>query len=344
MYTTAGMKESKLIIGTVLVGVLSLIVLQYEKTQKRRFICDGSLWEKYEHDEFEGFNNETGVLTDNYIVPNYVHFLRMGSKMKKIKFIDAVVMLAAFKKQRPDKIFVHTDLETFTGDYWKYLLNDVPGFRDVIVLVKTELPKSIFNQTFSKDYHFYHSSDVLRINILLKYGGIFLDNDSFMVKSLDPFRRFEMALGWDDGEFLGTQVLVAHRRARFLRLWLDSYKDHYYPDLWYFNAGEWPTVSILWARPELVHRVRLLFGVHDLRNELFTTRWKDWRDQFSIHLLTRHLKFLMKSCDIDYKDENDLTESFVKKYHNTFRDMISEIYEFNPSINVNEVKNIVCKE
>ncbi|RZF32434.1 hypothetical protein LSTR_LSTR001898 [Laodelphax striatellus] len=337
------MSETKLAVTTVVVAALSLLLLRYQDAQKRQLVCDADLWQRHEHHEFEGFDNETGILTGYLIVPNYVHFLRMGASMKNVKFIDAMCMLAAFKKQRPDRLFIHTDQKHFSGFHWDYLMNKVPGFKEALTIVSTQLPDTIFDQKFSQVYHYFHSSDVLRIQVLMKYGGMFLDNDSFLVKSLDPYRKFEMAIGWDEGMFLGTQVLVAHKDARFLRLWLDSYRGHYYPTLWYFNAGEWPTVSILWARPELVHRVKLLFGVHPLIDEVFVSVWPDWRKQFAIHLLTRHLNAMFAACNISFNNESDLTESFVSSYHNTLYDMIGEIYDLKSNFKGQVVEKFNCK-
>lgn len=66
---------------------------------------------------------------------------------------------------------------------------------------------------------------------MMKYGGIFLDNDVFVIQNLDKYRKFEIAMNWDEWQFLATQVIVAHKDARFLPLWLDSYHE-YHPDLW----------------------------------------------------------------------------------------------------------------
>jgi hypothetical protein len=38
-------------------------------------------------------------------------------------------------------------------------------------------------------------------------------------------------MGWDEGEFIGSQVIIAHRKARFLPLWLDCYRK-YNPNSW----------------------------------------------------------------------------------------------------------------
>ncbi|XP_075229802.1 uncharacterized protein LOC142329262 isoform X3 [Lycorma delicatula] len=334
---------SRLTCSLILITSGLLMLLAYNKciSPKHQIICSPKLWSLY--NEFEGFDNVSGVQSGNLIVPNYVHFIRMGWWMEEVIFIDALCILAAYKIQKPDKIFIHTDVEQFGGKYWEKLIS-IPGFEDILVIEKIEVPNEIFGQKFTDEYHHYfHASDVVRIRILLQYGGIFLDNDSFIVRSLDPYRRYEMALPWDENDYLGTQILIAHKDARFLQLWLESYKNHYKPKNWYFNAGEWPTMSILWARPELVHRVKLLFGVHDVRNELFTGIWPDWRNQYTIHILERHLQFLEEYHDMPINFPEDINDKNVREYAFTFKEMAEEIYEFDSS-STPVVKEIKCKD
>lgn len=77
---------------------------------------------------FTGFNNETGTPDGHYIVPNYVHFIKF--QFATFNFIHMVCVLAAFKHQRPDKLFIHTDVDQFHGKYWDILIN-TPGFTRV---------------------------------------------------------------------------------------------------------------------------------------------------------------------------------------------------------------------
>ena len=41
-----------------------------------------------------------------------------------------------------------------------------------------------------------------------------------------------MVLNWDEDQFLGTQVYVAHKKARFLRRYLETYRENYRKDDW----------------------------------------------------------------------------------------------------------------
>jgi hypothetical protein len=95
-----------------------------------------------------------------------------------------------------------------------------------------EAPTEIFGQQLSEDFRLYHGSDIARIRVLMQYGGIYLDNDCFVIHSLDKYRKFECVVNWDEDQFLGNQVFIAHKNSRFLALYLESYKDNYYPDRW----------------------------------------------------------------------------------------------------------------
>jgi mannosyltransferase OCH1-like enzyme len=63
----------------------------------------------------------------------------------------------------------------------------------------------------------------------MEFGGIYLDRDVIIIKSLDPLRKFEMTLDYEFHKTykeMGNQVQIAHKRAQFLRLYLQTYKKY----------------------------------------------------------------------------------------------------------------------
>ena len=70
-------------------------------------------------------------------------------------------------------------------------------------IVHKSKPSHVFGQKLSS---VQHSADVARLKILIQYGGIVLDEDVFVVKSLNKFRHFEAALGWPEDQNIGSQV------------------------------------------------------------------------------------------------------------------------------------------
>jgi mannosyltransferase OCH1-like enzyme len=173
-------------------------------------------------------SNETGA--DHFIVPNIIHLIRFNKT--EFSFTDYICTQAAFRNHRPDYFYVHTDAPEgrFSGKYWELIEKDLE-LRSHIRILPLEPPSEIFGQQLNPKWRLYHGGDVARIRTMMKYGGIYLDNDVYVIQNLDKYRKFEIAINWDEGQFLGSQVIIANRKARFLSLWLDSYRE-YHPELW----------------------------------------------------------------------------------------------------------------
>lgn len=177
---------------------------------------------------FEGFDNVTG--SNAFIVPNVVHYIRFNKN--SFSFVDYVCVRSAYVNQRPERIVFHTNVgvDNFTGAYWNRIREEADFYSRIVVL-PAEVPTEIFGQRLSDGWRLFHGSDIARIRIMMEHGGIYLDSDVYVVQNLDKYRKFEIAMGWDEGQFLGSQVIIAHKNARFLPLWLDTYRE-YHPELW----------------------------------------------------------------------------------------------------------------
>lgn len=149
----------------------------------------------------KGFDNETAA--DRFIVPNIIHFVRFN--LSEYTFMDYVVLRAAMRNHRPDHFFIHTDTPNFTGKYWNLIRQDHEIWSRIRIL-PLELPTEVFGQKLSEDWQVFHGSDYERILIMMEYGGIYLDNDVFVLKNLDKYRRFEMVMTWNDNGYLENQV------------------------------------------------------------------------------------------------------------------------------------------
>jgi mannosyltransferase OCH1-like enzyme len=113
-----------------------------------------------------------------------------------------------------------------------------------IVLKKIKSKPTVFGQELLGEFLgtvYYHRSDVWRLMILMNYGGIFLDNDVYVVNSLNKYRKFEMTLSFENEDdsmsAIGNQVLLAHKNARLLRAHFDFYRRDYNKISWFYNAG-----------------------------------------------------------------------------------------------------------
>src|SRR5277367_1086404 len=138
---------------------------------------------------FTDSNNETGY--SQFIVPNIIHFIRINQP--KMTFVEMICIKSAYLNHRPDKIMIHCDDCNFKGKYWDHI-KDIPS----LTLNKVSPPTEIYGIKFA---NIWHRMDILRILTLMRYGGIFLDNDVYVVQSLNRFRQFEMNIGWDYRDF-----------------------------------------------------------------------------------------------------------------------------------------------
>jgi hypothetical protein len=175
-------------------------------------------------------------------IPSIVHFVIGQGDRKNIQhqfqlsssftFINYLNMLAARRQIRPKKLYVHYYEEPNT--FWWNQTKQDPDID--ITLVKSRLIESIFNK--SVDHH-AHRGDIMRLEILLTYGGIYLDIDVLALRSFEPLLNISdvvMAHQDDDPKTACNAVIIGKKNASFLRRLYDSYQS--------FDANCWDCHSV----------------------------------------------------------------------------------------------------
>ena len=154
------------------------------------------------------------------LIPNTVHFFHFVDQQKfphegkiedsrkdvdDLNFVSATCILAAAFNQQPDRIIIHTNanltLNLANKKYWSLIfriLNPkqrkpkvgeksikplIKLFNTTLSVVHLKQPTHVFGQPLSSAFH---AADVARLNVLLTQGGIALDQDTFIVRKLDP--------------------------------------------------------------------------------------------------------------------------------------------------------------
>ncbi|XP_054155969.1 uncharacterized protein LOC128954415 [Oppia nitens] len=194
----------------------------------------------------------------------------------------------------------------------------------------------IFGQPFSESKLRWHASDVTRIQVLIEWGGIYLDKDVVVVQKLDRFRNYEMTVDYEVYDlFLGTQTLIAGREALFLRLWLQQYR-RYEADCWMCNAAVRPTKEIINRWPELVHRTTPgAFGasIEELCPMLYLRYEPDWRHKYyAIHLLMRANSLTDINYCLDRRPDMMtavIDEHYVRQLNTTFGEIARDLLDFD---------------
>ena len=126
------------------------------------------------------------------------------------------------------------------------------------------------------------------------FGGIYLDNDVLVVASFDPLRKYDLTVGRETSVLLTSGVIIARRRAPFLKVWLETYRN-YHPDKWTANSNEMAH-NIARILPSLIHveKTSIAFPNPFNANLLYLKHY-DWSKNYCVHLYLRERYRMAKS-------------------------------------------------
>ena len=127
------------------------------------------------------------------------------------------------------------------------------------------------------------------LTFISEYGGIYLDNDQLVLRSLDSFRNYSFVMGHESSNNLGNSLIISEKGAKFLDVWYKSYRS-YNPKQWGIHSTFVPfTLAKLY--PTLIHIENYSFIKPDIDGilEVYTGHY-DWANNYAIHLYTRWIK------------------------------------------------------
>ena len=129
---------------------------------------------------------------------------------------------------------------------------------------------------------------------LTDFGGIYLDNDVLVVASFDPLRKYDVTMGREMSDLVTNSVILARRRAPFLKVWLEMYRN-YHPDKWTANSNEMAH-HIARILPTLIHveNTSIAFP-NPFRADLLYLTHYDWSKNYCVHLYLRERYKMAKS-------------------------------------------------
>ena len=165
--------------------------------------------------DFEGFNNKIGA--KNAIVPNIVHYLNLNNTEISLK--QYLSILSVIQYQRPQLIYIHVGNKVkLKGHYW-YELTKKHNYFIVNNINHKETIFGVKSEFVSK-----HISDILRLEVLIHYGGIFLEENIYLAESLTQFLNYEMTVFSNSENSIQNNAIIANPNARFLKTIYDTYR------------------------------------------------------------------------------------------------------------------------
>nr|XP_039252113.1 uncharacterized protein LOC120329532 [Styela clava] len=215
-------------------------------------------------------------------IPNIIHFIWFSCHRYRVHHF--LSMKSAIKVQKPRLILLHTNCAP-SGPYWEEFVSEA-GTK--LKIVKRTPPNRIWNHNVTR---VEHQSDVARLQILLEVGGIYMDDDMIILKSLNPLRNNSMVLGEENYDALANSMVLSNRNSWFLRRWYQEYQT--------FNGSKWSHSSCfvpwsLWMIfPNTIHIVKetLLRPNWEEIKYIYHELW-DWSHNYAMHLYSRFMRAL----------------------------------------------------
>ncbi len=173
--------------------------------------------------------------------PKIIHFIYLTEQNDcDIPFIYYLAIKSA-RKVNPDyDVVLHTN-SVFSGK----LLELIGTFARLEQVVA---PDSVFGIQI---HRIEHKIDVLRIQILLTSGRIYLDLDTICIKSFNALLCDKVVMGKECDVGLCNAVIISPPNSEFLQLWYDGYRN--------FHNEQWNEFSVMLPfslaqeNPTLIH-------------------------------------------------------------------------------------------
>ena len=180
-------------------------------------------------------------LAENFGWDEYEHFVaEVGKTMTRPKadpfnIIRYLNVKSVYDVNTPDNIFYYYKHEP-EGEWWDRALK-------YITPIKIEPPTEIFGNPIN---HFAHQADVIRLQVLIEEGGIYLDSDVLCNKSFSPLLDidgekgdFIMSKEGDGLHKLSNAIMLSKKGAKFPQTWLGRYTN-FNDDVWVEHSIELP--------------------------------------------------------------------------------------------------------
>ena len=224
------------------------------------------------------------------LVPNIGHMIWIGGgQMDYVFFLSLLSMLYVVKV---DVVYIHGDKPP-TGPNWKRVC-ELEHIRSRVKLVSRDPPSKVYQGVIEPWYRAL-MSDIIRVDLMIKYGGVYTDTDAIWAKPLSHEERGYDAVAtydWVDWSYpfpdtVNFGVSYGKRNAPFYRLFRDSMRflDN---DLHGFTGVAMP-YKILEKHPGLLHIDRRL-GVICYYSRCHPLWEKDYHNMTHDHVVANSIK------------------------------------------------------
>ena len=249
------------------------------------------------------------------MIPNKLHYVHLSRAGREWKLHHYLSVKSAFLRGGFESITIWVDDEP-NGEWWDLT-------KGMVTLQKVEPPSEIFGKEITQPAH---QSDVIRLQVLIEEGGVYVDTDTIFVKSFSELLNNKVVLGQQGvggGEGLCPAVILSEPNSTFITKWLMGFKDS-------FGGGPpgsptWCTHSVnypLWLSKQIPNELTIV------NHESFF--WPLYHQDHIEALFEKDMSFpnafshhLWESSGKKYLDE--LTLEKIKTEDTTFHKMVRDL-------------------
>ncbi|XP_077977460.1 uncharacterized protein LOC144433021 [Glandiceps talaboti] len=254
---------------------------------------------------------------DHFVVPNIAHFIWFTCR--PFRFENLISMLSVHRVMQADKMLFHTDCQP-EGEWWQEAKNLIPP----LIIHYMAMPTEVFGKKISTKWP-EHAADFARLQILMRWGGVYFDLDLFVLASLDPLRYYDYVVGREYQSTMSNGIILANKNATFLKIFYNSYK-HYNSKCWSCNSVSKQNklakenITLLHIEPDSM--IKPAYGRY---RQLFNGTY-NWREgHFTVHVYMR----LYRKAN---PNEPQFTKENIKTLDNAFGEMCRYIYYGSPGL------------
>jgi hypothetical protein len=227
------------------------------------------------------------------MIPNIFHFVfGMAADFggRPFSLSHYLAIQSAVNVNQPEAVYFHYEYEP-SGEWWEKA-------KPLLVLNKIKAPDQFMDRPL---FHVAHKADVVRLQALKEWGGIYLDLDTICVRPLHDLYHHSFIIGqelkaayipknwrqkikyriktWWNGtpsseiNGLCNAALLAEKNSAFVNLWLDTYKSFRSKgrDKYWNEHSVLMPIQLAAKHPSLISFwVLMLFIIHCMINQ-------DWR-------------------------------------------------------------------
>ncbi|WP_298282977.1 glycosyltransferase [Acidocella sp.] len=158
-------------------------------------------------------------------IVHFVYFSQTADDLE-ISIPMYLALKSAFVTNPNYRIFLHTNAN-FSGILWKDIENKIE-------INKCSAPSMVFGKEINK---IQHKADVKRLEVILHFGGIYLDTDTICLRSFDPLLKKHAVMGMEGNYGLCNAVIIAPQSSKFISIWRQKYEN--------FHNEQWNEFSVV---------------------------------------------------------------------------------------------------